>query len=127
MMGMPSPIVQLPQTPLYQQQQQQQPLLQYLPDGSLSPLADAAMAAIGASGRRPQVARGLQYSGPPLQLGDAAAAAQSARPGATAVSGLGVDSFRMLSVLGRGHFGKVILSQYKNTGAFGIVCWGGVP
>ncbi len=27
-----------------------------------------------------------------------------------------MDSFRLLSVLGRGHFGKVILSQYKNTG-----------
>lgn len=31
---------------------------------------------------------------------------------------MGMDSFRMLSVLGRGHFGKVILSQYKNTGEY---------
>lgn len=31
---------------------------------------------------------------------------------------LGMDNFRMLSVLGRGHFGKVILSQYKNTGEY---------
>lgn len=33
-------------------------------------------------------------------------------------TGLGLDNFRMLSVLGRGHFGKVILSQYKNTGEY---------
>lgn len=29
-----------------------------------------------------------------------------------------VDQFRLISVLGRGHFGKVILSQYKNTGEY---------
>uniref|UniRef100_A0A182WIL5 protein kinase C n=1 Tax=Anopheles minimus TaxID=112268 RepID=A0A182WIL5_9DIPT len=29
-----------------------------------------------------------------------------------------MDSFRLLSVLGRGHFGKVILAQYKNTGEY---------
>lgn len=32
--------------------------------------------------------------------------------------GMNLDSFRLLSVLGRGHFGKVILSQYKNTGEY---------
>uniref|UniRef100_A0A6P7GKT6 protein kinase C n=1 Tax=Diabrotica virgifera virgifera TaxID=50390 RepID=A0A6P7GKT6_DIAVI len=32
--------------------------------------------------------------------------------------GLNIDSFRLISVLGRGHFGKVILSQYKNTGEY---------
>jgi Protein kinase domain len=32
--------------------------------------------------------------------------------------GMSLDSFRLLSVLGRGHFGKVILSQYKNTGEY---------
>lgn len=32
--------------------------------------------------------------------------------------GLDLTSFRLLSVLGRGHFGKVILSQYKNTGEY---------
>lgn len=31
---------------------------------------------------------------------------------------MGLDSFRLLSVLGRGHFGKVILSQYRNTGEY---------
>lgn len=29
-----------------------------------------------------------------------------------------IDSFRLLSVLGRGHFGKVILAQYRNTGEY---------
>lgn len=32
--------------------------------------------------------------------------------------GMGLDSFRLLSVLGRGHFGKVILSQYRNTNEY---------
>ncbi|XP_059612908.1 serine/threonine-protein kinase N isoform X5 [Phlebotomus argentipes] len=32
--------------------------------------------------------------------------------------GLSIDSFKLLSVLGRGHFGKVILSQYRNTGEY---------
>uniref|UniRef100_A0A1S4MY61 protein kinase C n=1 Tax=Pediculus humanus subsp. corporis TaxID=121224 RepID=A0A1S4MY61_PEDHC len=30
-------------------------------------------------------------------------------------SGMSLDNFRLLSVLGRGHFGKVILAQYRNT------------
>lgn len=33
-------------------------------------------------------------------------------------SGMSIDSFRLLSVLGRGHFGKVILAQYKMTGEY---------
>ncbi|BET00439.1 Protein kinase C terminal domain [Nesidiocoris tenuis] len=33
-------------------------------------------------------------------------------------AGISMDNFRLLSVLGRGHFGKVILSQYKNTGEY---------
>ncbi|KAL1130716.1 hypothetical protein AAG570_011957, partial [Ranatra chinensis] len=32
--------------------------------------------------------------------------------------GISMDNFRLLSVLGRGHFGKVILSQYRNTGEY---------
>lgn len=28
------------------------------------------------------------------------------------------DHFKLISVLGRGHFGKVILSQYKNTSEY---------
>uniref|UniRef100_A0A182QFD5 protein kinase C n=1 Tax=Anopheles farauti TaxID=69004 RepID=A0A182QFD5_9DIPT len=37
---------------------------------------------------------------------------------AQAGAGMSLDSFRLLSVLGRGHFGKVILAQYKNTGEY---------
>ncbi|XP_069686325.1 serine/threonine-protein kinase N isoform X3 [Periplaneta americana] len=33
-------------------------------------------------------------------------------------SGMSMDNFRLLSVLGRGHFGKVILAQYRNTGEY---------
>ncbi|XP_051161658.1 serine/threonine-protein kinase N isoform X3 [Leptopilina boulardi] len=34
------------------------------------------------------------------------------------LTGMTLENFRLLSVLGRGHFGKVILSQYKNTGEY---------
>ncbi|KAK2585747.1 hypothetical protein KPH14_010358 [Odynerus spinipes] len=34
------------------------------------------------------------------------------------LTGMTLDNFRLLSVLGRGHFGKVILSQYRNTGEY---------
>ncbi|XP_039286849.1 serine/threonine-protein kinase N isoform X2 [Nilaparvata lugens] len=33
-------------------------------------------------------------------------------------AGMSMENFRLLSVLGRGHFGKVILSQYRNTGEY---------
>ncbi|XP_071444458.1 uncharacterized protein Pkn isoform X2 [Hetaerina americana] len=33
-------------------------------------------------------------------------------------SGMSMENFRLISVLGRGHFGKVILSQYRNTGEY---------
>ncbi|XP_017775641.1 PREDICTED: serine/threonine-protein kinase N isoform X2 [Nicrophorus vespilloides] len=33
-------------------------------------------------------------------------------------NGMSLDNFKLISVLGRGHFGKVILSQYKNTGEY---------
>lgn len=59
--------------------------------------------------RRPQVARGLQYK-------DAAFDLQRQDMPITGSTGFTIDSFRLLSVLGRGHFGKVILSQYKKTG-----------
>ena len=31
---------------------------------------------------------------------------------------MGMEQFRLISVLGRGHFGKVILGQYKNTAEY---------
>lgn len=33
-------------------------------------------------------------------------------------TGMSIDHFKLISVLGRGHFGKVILSQYRNTGEY---------
>ncbi|GAB6021882.1 hypothetical protein CHUAL_006048 [Chamberlinius hualienensis] len=33
-------------------------------------------------------------------------------------AGMILENFRLISVLGRGHFGKVILAQYKNTGEY---------
>ena len=123
-----SPIVQQPQTPLFypgqqpsnlQQQpsfgasshfpatqsQQQQPQQSQAQFSQQQPLA-ADVAASAASRR--QVARGLSYKD----------SAYESRRHSQTNSALTVDSFRLLSVLGRGHFGKVILSQYKNTGKF---------
>lgn len=57
--------------------------------------------------QRPNNQRGLQYRD---------SAYESRRQSQTI--GMGLDSFRLLSVLGRGHFGKVILSQYRNTGEY---------
>ncbi|XP_043287009.1 serine/threonine-protein kinase N isoform X2 [Venturia canescens] len=34
------------------------------------------------------------------------------------LTGMTLENFTLLSVLGRGHFGKVILSQYRNTGEY---------
>ncbi|XP_037073894.1 serine/threonine-protein kinase N2-like [Pollicipes pollicipes] len=34
------------------------------------------------------------------------------------LTGMALDNFRMIAVLGRGHFGKVILTQYRNTGEY---------
>lgn len=36
----------------------------------------------------------------------------------TIKSGMSLENFQFVSVLGRGHFGKVILSRYKNTGEY---------
>lgn len=35
-----------------------------------------------------------------------------------AYGAMGMEQFRLISVLGRGHFGKVILGQYKNTAEY---------
>ncbi|XP_052131427.1 serine/threonine-protein kinase N isoform X1 [Frankliniella occidentalis] len=56
--------------------------------------------------RRP-AARGLEYRD---------SAYESRRH--SQFTGMSLENFRLLSVLGRGHFGKVILSQYRNTGEY---------
>lgn len=123
----PSPIIQQPVTPQYYSHQQPPQLHQYqsssqLPQSSVqlppqqhqTPIQrsqsnqqqqqEIAQAAVAAANRRQQVSRGLQYKDNSTEV---------RKP--TSSAGLNVDSFRLLSVLGRGHFGKVILSQYKNT------------
>ncbi|XP_053674226.1 serine/threonine-protein kinase N [Anopheles nili] len=126
--------LQAQQHQLYQQQQQQQqqqlllqqhqqlpqapPMLQQHAGQSTSSagLPEAGAMAAGAVGppvnRRPggPAARTLQYRD---------SAYESRRQSqAQAGAGMCMDSFRLLSVLGRGHFGKVILAQYKNTGEY---------
>lgn len=98
------PIVQQPPTPQYNAQQQPFPQAQHQQVPQQQQQQQSILDAIGGI-RRPQVARGLQYKDSAYE------------PGRTSQTvGLGMDHFRLLSVLGRGHFGKVILSQYKNTG-----------
>ncbi|XP_058834656.1 serine/threonine-protein kinase N isoform X4 [Topomyia yanbarensis] len=108
---------------LQQQQQQQQHHLQQqqqlqphhhqappLPHQPPHPL-DLAVAgpAVAAPNRRQGPARTLQYRD---------SAYESRRQSQTGATGMNIESFQLLSVLGRGHFGKVILAQYKNTGEY---------
>lgn len=96
------PLVQQPTTPQYNTPQQLYPQLPNVAD-----MPTTIPTAIQQN-RRPQVARNLQYK-------DNAFDAQRQEP-ITPLTGFTIDAFRLLSVLGRGHFGKVILSQYKKTG-----------
>lgn len=99
---MSQPIVQQPTTPQYNATQQLYPQLPNVADiPTTIPTAPPHQ-------RRPQVARNLQYK-------DNAFEKQRQEP-ILPQTGFTIDSFRLLSVLGRGHFGKVILSQYKKTG-----------
>ncbi|XP_058066941.1 serine/threonine-protein kinase N isoform X2 [Anopheles bellator] len=118
----------------YQQQQQQQQLLlqQQLPQqqpqhhAQPSPGGEAAAGVVAAGGppvnRRPAgPARTLQYRDSAYESrrqSQAGGAAAAGGVNAAAAAAMSLDSFRMLSVLGRGHFGKVILAQYKNSGEY---------
>ncbi|KAJ9574782.1 hypothetical protein L9F63_008046, partial [Diploptera punctata] len=75
-----------------------QPVVQFPDDEVVYDQADVV--------RRPS-ARGLEYRD---------SAYESRRH--SQYSGMSMDNFRLLSVLGRGHFGKVILAQYRNTGEY---------
>ncbi|XP_021695828.1 serine/threonine-protein kinase N isoform X3 [Aedes aegypti] len=107
--------VALQQQQYYQQQQlllQQQQLQQQQAHQPQQPQHDMAVA--GPAGaippnRRQGPARALQYRD---------SAYESRRQSQAGATGMHIDSFRLLSVLGRGHFGKVILAQYRNTGEY---------
>lgn len=102
------PLVQQPTTPQYKMPQQIYPQLPNVSD--IPATIPTSNTAASQQNRRPQVARNLQYKDNSF---DAVARQEPILP---QQSGFTIDSFRLLSVLGRGHFGKVILSQYKKTG-----------
>lgn len=110
----------IPSVPQQQQQQQsflhhQQPSTsshQYSSQAQPTHHVDQLQLTQSLNNQRPQrpqqnPARGLQYRD---------SAYESRRHSQS--MGMNIESFRLLSVLGRGHFGKVILSQYKNTGEY---------
>lgn len=103
------PLVQQPTTPQYNMPQQLYPQLPNVSDVPPSSISSNTAAITQQNQRRPQVARNLQYKDNSFDtIRQEAILPQQ--------SGFTIDSFRLLSVLGRGHFGKVILSQYKKTG-----------
>ncbi|XP_055537519.1 serine/threonine-protein kinase N isoform X2 [Wyeomyia smithii] len=94
---------------LLQQQQQQQQQHHHQPHPQPPPPLDVAGPAVVPPSRRQGPARTLQYRD---------SAYESRRQSQAGATGMHIDSFQLLSVLGRGHFGKVILAQYKNTGEY---------
>ncbi|KAL7735206.1 hypothetical protein ACLKA6_016123 [Drosophila palustris] len=92
-----------------QQQQQQQPI--YANQYELNVAKAASGGGASTSGRR-NVARGLQY-----RESEGYESLRSAAPPPNAGL-LSLDNFRLLSVLGRGHFGKVILSQLRSNNQY---------
>ncbi|KAH8316311.1 hypothetical protein KR067_004697 [Drosophila pandora] len=104
-----------------QQQQQQQPI--YANQYELNVAKAAAAASVYTPGtnansqqqqqqqQRRNVARGLQYR----ESGGIEAGRAGKAPNAGMLS---MDNFRLLSVLGRGHFGKVILSQLRTNNQY---------
>lgn len=104
------PIIQQPTTPQYNTPQQLYPQLPNVSDVPTTIPTVAQSDSMYSRQKwvtRPQVARNLQYKDNTIDK------QQEPIPPQT---GFTIDSFRLLSVLGRGHFGKVILSQYKKTG-----------
>ncbi|XP_037948957.1 serine/threonine-protein kinase N isoform X10 [Teleopsis dalmanni] len=96
------------QNAAYQQQtQQQQPIYQNQYELNSS----AQSASTNAAQRK--VARGLQYRDPGFET-----RRQSQSMVADSHGMLSIENFRMLSVLGRGHFGKVILSQLRQNNQY---------
>ncbi|XP_034110968.1 serine/threonine-protein kinase N isoform X6 [Drosophila albomicans] len=95
-----------------QQQQQQQPIYANQYELNVAKAAAGASTSGSSSGGRRNVARGLQYREP---AGYEALRAGGQPPNAGMLS---MENFRLLSVLGRGHFGKVILSQLRSNNQY---------
>lgn len=111
---LPPPPIQLTQMPMSSsqlQQQQSKSFQQHLNFPQLIPASlphiDQQLLQQNVNNRRQNAARGLQYRDNSF---DSIRQSQ--------INLMSLDSFRLLSVLGRGHFGKVILSQYRNTGEY---------
>ncbi|XP_034651510.1 serine/threonine-protein kinase N isoform X13 [Drosophila subobscura] len=81
----------------------------YTPTTSSSSTSNTSSQQQG-QGQRKNVARGLQFHEGSGRLGK-----QQPPPNAGMLS---MDNFRLLSVLGRGHFGKVILSQLRSNNQY---------
>ncbi|XP_050325852.1 serine/threonine-protein kinase N isoform X7 [Bactrocera neohumeralis] len=91
---------------------QQQPI--YQNQYELNAAAMPPPSAVGTGGRR-NVARGLQYRDSAYE---SRRQSQAIGGGSVPPGMLSIDKFRLLSVLGRGHFGKVILSQLRSTNQY---------
>ncbi|XP_054738551.1 serine/threonine-protein kinase N isoform X6 [Anastrepha obliqua] len=97
--------------PAYQQHQQQ-PI--YQNQYELNATSMPPPPAPTAGGRR-NVARGLQYRDSAYE---SRRQSQAMGGGNVPPSMLAIENFRLLSVLGRGHFGKVILSQLRSSNQY---------
>ncbi|XP_037717186.1 serine/threonine-protein kinase N isoform X12 [Drosophila subpulchrella] len=97
----PQPAQRQEKQPAQQQQQQQQPI--YANHNSNQQQQQQ---------QRRNVARGLQYR----ESGGIEAGRAGKQPPNAGM--LSMDNFRLLSVLGRGHFGKVILSQLRSNNQY---------
>ncbi|XP_035792127.1 serine/threonine-protein kinase N-like isoform X3 [Anopheles albimanus] len=114
----------LQQQQLQQQQPAQQHVLQSPASAGVPMDGVGAAAAAAAAAAAPPVNRRQQGPSRTLQYRDSAyesrrqSQAGGAGGAASGTVAMSMESFRLLSVLGRGHFGKVILAQYKNSGEY---------
>ncbi|XP_049542045.1 serine/threonine-protein kinase N isoform X3 [Anopheles darlingi] len=110
---------------LLQQQQQQPPAQLHVLQSPASAGVPVDGVGAAAAAVAPPVNRRQQGPSRALQYRDSAyesrRQSQAGGPAGAAGGGavtMSMESFRLLSVLGRGHFGKVILAQYKNSGEY---------
>jgi hypothetical protein len=81
------------------------------------PEVAAPAASTPPGGRTPDGAVGLS-SFQPVRARDSPSQAHRPTIPLRSDAAMGLDSFHFVAVLGRGHFGKVILARYKNTGEY---------